>query len=354
MLVQYSIHLPQSICVLLYLFMPKNKNAFLRYRIINDILKGGIKIEWKEFVQKIGERLNEEANTQSETISERTVEYDLNIMRKDQPTGFNAPIKRSKGFIFYTNSSYDVFGSYIAESELSKLAQLFRMYQSYWEFPFTEEINKFINKFYNQSYREKEISEIIEFDLIRNSKGISLLNKILELLIIKKQVIVNYKSFTETRIELFADPLFVKEYNNRWYLIIYVRDIDQYFNLALDRIENIRALNTNSNTELRNHIKNLYKNNIGASIPNIEFKEPQLIRLKIHKTYSHYLRTKPLHKSQKEEIFENHSIFQYRIYNSIELKREIFRMGSDCEVLEPIELRDELIEEARKLQNLYL
>lgn len=334
--------------------MPKNKNASLRYRIINSLLKGGRKFEWQNFIQMVGELLIEEANITGNNISSRTIEYDINTMRKDKPAGFGAPIIRSKGQIYYSDSAYDMFGSNLSDETLEKLANLFTLYQSYWAFPFTTDVEKFISKHYNKHKEENHYGQFLEFDLIRNSSGILKLNECIQLLQSKKKAIIHYKTFTGNNIEMLVDPLFIKEYNNRWYLIIYFDETNQNFNLPLDRIQTLQRLNVVANTEKREGIKNTYQNCIGASIPDIESNIPEFVKLKVTSFYANFLRTKPLHQSQKEEINEESSIFTYRLYQSVELKREILRMGYDCEVLEPNDLRKEIMKEITLIYNNYI
>ena len=334
--------------------MPNNKNAFLRYRIINNLLKGGRKFEWHNFIEMVGELLKEESNIIGNKISSRTIEYDINIMRKNKPAGFSAPIVRSKGQIYYSDSAYNMFGSNLNDKQLNKVANLFKIYQGYWKFPFTQDVEDFINNHYKKSNKDDDFTKFIEFDIIRNSSGIRKLNDCIELLQSKKKAIIDYKTFTGNKMEMLVDPLFIKEYNNRWYLIIHYDETNQNFNLPLDRIQTIKRINIVSDISRREEIKNAYQNCIGASIPNIESYSPELIKLKVSSFYANFLRTKPLHQSQKEEINEESSIFTFRLYQSIELKREILRMGSDCEVLEPEELREDIAKEMTSIYHTYI
>ena len=76
--------------------------------------------------------------------------------------------------------------------------------------------------------------------------------------------------------------------------------------------------------------------------------EPEEIRISIDSTQAYYLRTLPLHESQEEiERNTDYSIFRYFMVPSYEFKQELYKYGSDLEVLEPQWLRDEFHQNAK-------
>ena len=80
----------------------------------------------------------------------------------------------------------------------------------------------------------------------------------------------------------------------------------------------------------------------------------QRIKLKVSASQANYIRDLQLHESQQEiEQNEEYSIFTYRLRPEYDFIQEILRNGSDVEVLEPKELRDEMAEIIEQLHNKY-
>jgi hypothetical protein len=78
------------------------------------------------------------------------------------------------------------------------------------------------------------------------------------------------------------------------------------------------------------------------------------VLLKVDDCQRDYLRTLPLHASQREiETQEEYSVFELYVALTIELTMQILYYGSRVEVLEPAELREEIEEEAYRLYEVY-
>ena len=69
----------------------------------------------------------------------------------------------------------------------------------------------------------------------------------------------------------------------------------------------------------------------------------QRIVLRAYPPYINYLRTLPLHASQKElESTEEYADFEYYLRPTFDFKQELLAQRDEVEVLEPAELRQEL------------
>lgn len=82
--------------------------------------------------------------------------------------------------------------------------------------------------------------------------------------------------------------------------------------------------------------------------------EPMDIRIKVNAYDAKFLRSLPLHHSQKEvEQNDQYVIFTYHIAPTYDFIMELRKFGSALEVLEPAALRDKFATEAAKLKALY-
>ena len=88
-------------------------------------------------------------------------------------------------------------------------------------------------------------SQFISFGFDTLNKTIEFIEPILKSIIESKKIKISYKKFQENSIkEYLVNPLFTKEYLNRWYVIGDTEIIKNRV-FALDRIESIEFLKTN-------------------------------------------------------------------------------------------------------------
>lgn len=81
----------------------------------------------------------------------------------------------------------------------------------------------------------------------------------------------------------------------------------------------------------------------GYHLSGLSDEEPQIIKLKVSDFQANYLRSLPLHHTQKElERTDRYTIFSYYLRPSFDLIQELLSMGETVEVLEPTSLRSEM------------
>ena len=87
----------------------------------------------------------------------------------------------------------------------------------------------------------------------------------------------------------------------------------------------------------------------------ITSKEPiETVRIKAYGPAPDYLRTLPLHESQKEEeAGEGYAIFSYEVKLTYDFLQLIMKQGDQVEVLEPKSLRNQMKELANILTSYY-
>ena len=154
----------------------------------------------------------------------------------------------------------------------------------------------------------------------------------------------NHHSFYHLKEEIYTlKPYFLKQYQNRWYVIGETEK--GYRTFGIDRIENItiRTKKFKPNTE---EAKDKFSHVIGL---NYVDHKMETIKLSFHISQKPYLVSLPLHSSQKEINPENDETFDIKllIHPNFEFSQQILKYGSLVKVLEPqwlaIEIKDEII-----------
>jgi len=195
--------------------------------------------------------------------------------------------------------------------------------------------------------------DIVHYQQNKYSKGTQEHFQKLRTSIKEKQVLnINYQAYFDKKESFIIHPYLLKQYNQRWFIIGYVETIDKIYNLALDRICNIK-----------NNIKRVYKQTdidfneyyedcIGITKP--ENAECEAIVVWISEKRFPYIDSKPIHESQivikdkKEKnkwlkkIKKPGEVVRFNLIINKELVTEFFSFGEDLVVLQPQNLKEEM------------
>lgn len=183
----------------------------------------------------------------------------------------------------------------------------------------------------------------------RKSKGTEYFNGILHA--IQNQLVVTFQlnSYWQAASFRRCVPKAIKESQNRYYLIAYDLDKNDFRNYGLDRISNFVITSEKQKTPEIN-VEAFYQHAFGIQC----YNDPVEIILEFANDQKQYIKSLPLHASQKI-IKENNETFTVELFMhpTNDFVMEILRYGAICEVIEPPFLRDRIKHEVRLLQEKY-
>lgn len=196
----------------------------------------------------------------------------------------------------------------------------------------------------------KELSNQILFEPVPS--GEQFLAPIIEAMRDKTAIEMTYQSFTHDYPSTFiVEPYCLKMFKQRWYVLAYSPGIKKLYLYSLDRIHAIELTTQKYKLPKGFNAEAYFKDAYGTADLNYE---PVEVKISISAKQAPYLRSLPLHKSQEEiETNEEYSIFRYFIIPSYDFKQELYKYGSDVEVLAPESMRNEFAEDAEKTNNMY-
>ena len=196
----------------------------------------------------------------------------------------------------------------------------------------------------------KELNRQILFEPV--PAGEQFLAPIIEALRDKHAIQMTYQGFDKTHPSTFVvEPYCLKMFKQRWYLLAYSPVKDKTLVYALDRMHEVEI--TKQKYELPNDFdaEFYFRNTYGVSFAE---EQPEEVKISISAGQANYLRTLPLHPSQKEEERnEEYSVFSYYVVPTFEFCQELYQYGSDVEVLAPEKLRQEFARDAAKTNKMY-
>lgn len=147
-------------------------------------------------------------------------------------------------------------------------------------------------------------------------------------------------------------PYFIQSHHRRWYLYAVNKEDGKMLTLAFDRITDITILNQTFKFPKNYDPENYLAKGYGASI--YEEIKPERIHVKATAYEANFMRTLPMHESQKEiETTNEYSIFEFYVPPVNEFIYDILHRGESVEIVSPPHVRKKLTEIVNNLAKLY-
>ena len=187
--------------------------------------------------------------------------------------------------------------------------------------------------------------------------GTDYLDSIMDAMLRNVELEIDYQRYERDQEEhqqtFHIQPYALKVYNRRWYLLGYLKEHEGLRNIALDRILNLKVLKTNFDLPADFDARRYYANVVGIFVN--DDLPPQKVIIRVYGVQAEYLRSTPLHKSQKETYYKRgeFSEFTYKLCVTPELVSQLLAMGENVEVLDPEELREEMKKRTYSMFNFY-
>ena len=329
--------------------MSQNRKALLRYKELDRCLNYRYH---KYFIEDLVDKCNSVLiKAGIVPVSKRQVQADLAFMKSSE--GWSAPIVSiqdgKRKYIRYSED-FSIMNTPITEMELEQLETLITSLSRFQGIPMYDWIEELLtNLRFRFGVRGTDVN-VIGFERNGDLHGLEYLPQLINCTIKKIPVAVRYQPFGKEAAEWVVHPYYLKQYNNRWFLLGYNEQFEDLSVLALDRI---LKLNYSDVTFIRNKSFNFdtyFQNIIGVSIEkgrNIEH-----ILLKFTPERLPYVISKPLHHSQIVEN-EEKGIVSIDVIPNKELISELIWFKDDVEVLSPVSLRKEIKGKISAMHKIY-
>lgn len=196
----------------------------------------------------------------------------------------------------------------------------------------------------------REYLEYIHFGDQVSFKGAHLLTKVLNAIIDQREIEFDYRSHYQKEFKKRTiKPYLLKEYLGRWYVHGWDNTVNELRTFGLDRIEELHVTDRIFSESMSEEVKKNFDNIIGLIYHS--GYEKQKVILKVEKNQAKYLRTLPLHHSQREtgSYPEGEIEFTYYLIPNLEFEQKILMNGDRVEVMEPLKLRKTIERVAQKI-----
>lgn len=164
---------------------------------------------------------------------------------------------------------------------------------------------------------------------------------------------ITYRGFGKEKSHTFdVEPYCVKMFQRRWYLLARSPYYDKVLLYGLDRIENL-SINKDKfklpkDFDAEEYFSTFFGIVLDEDVP------VQRIVLRANQYHKHYMRTLPLHPSQRELNDDGgYAYFELKLRPTYDFCMELSRVGSMVEVIEPKAMRKVMHDWTRDVYELY-
>lgn len=339
--------------------MPANKQAALRYQIINRCLRN----KYRPYPSKEDLRQAcEDAlfNSSGDRISMSTIDKDLNAMRNDLTLGYEAPIKYSKeyGGYFYEDPDYSIDQFPLGQEHVEAIRFAAVTLEQFKDIPLFAQFESAIGKISDRvnispGLQNEDIQNSVQFEWAPKAGGAEYLQELYRAISERIEIQIEYHSFQREESKSYVlQPHLLKEYRNRWYIIGYSEKRGHYITFALDRIESLALGDNFFKRQADFNANRFFKHSFGITA--VHDSPIHDVVLRFDNKVAQYVKSQALHRSQ--QIIEekaDHILVKYELMLSYELEQAILGYGEEVQVIEPLELRERIIERIKAMGKNY-
>lgn len=192
----------------------------------------------------------------------------------------------------------------------------------------------------------QETPEYIDFGILPSERGMSNFDDLGKAIQNRHWIRITYKAFYNTEAKEYElKPLFLRLWNNRWYLISKKRGEEGFRNFGLERIQTLVSLRERFELD-KGETKEAYAHIIGVSDAHLS-AEDVVIETSLHG--ANFLGSLKLHASQHKEIV-NPDVYRIhlRVVPNRELMEILTAMNQPVRIVSPASFRQAFCERLRK------
>ena len=340
--------------------MPTNKNAQLRYQVLDRCLSNWSR---RYYIEDLVDACNEALylyNGETKDgggVKKRQVQEDLKFIESEEGYGMliDAIQNGHRKYYRYHKKGASIKEQPINQEELDLIHNaliLLKRFEGVLQFEWLDDLEK---RLYTTSKLGETLDSVVSFQHNPYLKGMDAYYKPIFDSIVNKRVIeIVYHPFGKYARTIIVIPYYLKQYNNRWFLIGKHKDSKYLSNFAIDRIESYKE--TSKPYEPLSEdvdFKEYFSDIVGVSLSNAPVEE---IVLKVSNKAYGYIVTKPLHESQSAvsiPIGEDYWQVILKVQNNYELRSLLRSFGEQIEVMAPASLREMMKDSADAVSKMY-
>ena len=280
--------------------MPINKHAFIRYQTLDRCFSNPARHYCLEDLIEECRKVLHEHTGNLEGVARRQIFYDIGFMESE--AGWAIPLERcrdgKKVYFRYSDSKFSINNQPLNAAEVDQIKSALFVMSRFKGLPQFEWIDELIPVIENKLGLIGKGTNVILFDSNTDYTGLPYITPIFQAIVNQLVLSITYHDFkSENPYEITFHPYLLKQYNNRWFSFGLSQDRpNQITNVALDRIVEIKNTNNQYIPSEIDWEKDYFFDFVGVTKMEDEKIE---IEIALDPEQVPYIRTKPIHGSQK-------------------------------------------------------
>lgn len=313
--------------------MANSKNSAIREMVLDRCLRGKRKYTMQDLMDACNKELRN--HELSEVTSLNTIRQDIRNIEsryytivEDRRVGRNI-------YYSYRDPSFSIYDAPLTEDELRHLNDTLLMLKRFEGLPQFRWISEMNTRLQTNFMSSGEETPIIGFDENPYIQGADFLTQLYDAICHHICLKLAYRPFLSDEAKIHEiHPYYLKQYNGRWFLFGWSQLAQRLNTYALDRIEGISKSDTKYIENTMFDFQEYFEDIIGVSISDNNTLEK--VRLWFNKEQLQYVKTKPLHGSQR--VFDENDlggVVEIEVMPNFELEQLLLSFGERVKVLEP-------------------
>jgi predicted DNA-binding transcriptional regulator YafY len=331
--------------------MATNKNAQIRYKVLDNCFRNSGRRYYIEDLIEACDRKLSEINPATKGISRRQIFDDINFMEEHWDFILDKIKDGKRVYYRYSDQSFSINNMPLDETDINHLQTALQTISQFKGMPQFEWMFELLPKLCQGSANVNS-DIIIDFENNQDLRGIEHIGVIYNAILYKKVLKINYLQAFEKEIQYTIHPYYLKQYNNRWFLFGYYPDRDKYdWNLPLDRILNITEIH---DTYIHNNQivwSDYFEEMLGVTKP--ENATSEKITLHFFGKTARYIESKPIGYQKHRWLDENTLEVKLDLIINYELEHFILSYADSVKVIQPQSLAEQIKSRMRKGCKLY-
>ena len=320
--------------------MATNKNASIRYQALDQCFRDPYHRYYVEdLIGKCEEALLYYNGTGG--VSRRQIFEDIKYMESE--AGWCIPLERCKDgkrmYYRYRDPNFTINAQPLTDDEARQMETVILTLSRFRGMPCNEWVDDVISNLEWRFNLKRSEQNVIAFEQNERLRGLPYLSPLIDATLRQQVLCIDYQSYKEEAVErkMTVHPYYLKEYNNRWYLLALDADTGYLCNLALDRIHGIAVCEDVRYIPNTTDFDHYFDDVIGVTVPDGATKKEHIV-LQLSTRQLAYALSKPLHASQTLVDAEQRLI-SLDVKPNYELDYHILALGPGVEVREPATYR---------------
>ncbi|MGV6829339.1 MAG: helix-turn-helix transcriptional regulator [Flavobacteriales bacterium] len=335
--------------------MPINKNAYIRYKVLDRCFSNfGRKYFWEDLLEAVNNAL---IDNNGSGIARTQLYKDISFMESE--AGFSIPLEKLRDgqrvYYRYEDRNFSIKNSPLSSIEADNIKSALLVLSRFKGLPQFEWVNELIPVLNDKLGFANDSKQVIYFDSNIDYSGINHIEPLFNAITSNRVLEIEYQDFKNPLpYKVVFHPYVLKQYNNRWFVFGLNEEFQNpFWNLALDRIQSINEV---QNTYVESDIDwddDYFYDIIGVTrIQDVKIQE---VVLQFSPELAPYIQTKPIHPTQSKPKFleSGEMVIMIKVIPNYELERLILSYGERVKVIAPSSVQNSIQSRVQAMNLLY-